>query len=207
VNPGCVCQRNSGPEPGVILGREKMLGKQRALFVGSPIGAVAVVVLLIGCGPVLVPSGATPHASATATPTSATLVSPSAVASSAGGVTGISTTGDPAPTPVIAVVRGQKLALAAINNGAVITVAVGTEISVNLAAWGNPPYTWTAETSDNPQAIRASTASQETGSSAATFVAVTTGTAILSATNNPNCHPCRPPSEHWQVTVHVVSRG
>jgi hypothetical protein len=182
-----------------------MLRKQRALFVGSPIGAV--VALLIGCGPVAVPSGAASHASATATPTLATLVSPSAVASSAGGVTGVSTTGGPAPTPVVAVVRGQKLALGTINNGAVITVPVGTEISVNLAAWVIPPYSWTTVTSDNPQTIRASTASQGRGSSAATFTAVATGTGILSATNNPNCLPCGPPSELWQVTVHVVSRG
>lgn len=184
-----------------------MLTKQRALFSVSPIGAVAVVVLLIGCGPVVVPSRAPSHARATATPTLATLVSPSAVTSSAGGVTGVSTTGGPAPTPVVAVVRGQKLALAAINNGAVITVPVGTEISVNLAAWVSPPYSWTTVTSDNPQTIRARTASQETGSSAASFTAVATGTAILSATNNPNCLDCGPPSEHWQVTLHVVSRG
>jgi hypothetical protein len=184
-----------------------MLRKQRALFSVSPIGAVAVVVLLIGCGPVVVPSGAASHARATGTPTSATLVSPSAVASSAGGVTGISTTGGPAPTPLVAMVRGEKLALGAINNGAVITVPVGTKISVNLAAWVSPPYSWTTVTSDNPVAIRASTVSQETGSSAATFTAVATGTAILSATNNPNCLPCGPPSELWQVTLHVVSRG
>jgi hypothetical protein len=35
-------------------------------------------------------------------------------------------------------------------------------------------------------------------------MAVASGTATLSATINPNCHACGPPSELWDVTVRVI---
>jgi hypothetical protein len=115
----------------------------------------------------------------------------------------VTTSGVPVPTAAPAVVTGQELRVGASNNGAVVTVPVGTEITVSLAAWVNPPYSWTAVISRNPQAIRLRAASQEKGSSTATFTAIATGVGILTATNNPNCLPCGPPSALWQVTIRV----
>ena len=83
-------------------------------------------------------------------------------------------------------------------------VPVGTVISIELTAGSTPPYTWTAVTSDAPATVRGITDHQHLGTTTATFKASTTGTATLSASDNPNCAPCGPPSERWVVTVRVV---
>jgi len=96
------------------------------------------------------------------------------------------------------------VSLRASSNGESISVPLGTEIFVDLAASTNPPYSWTEVTSSAPETLRDDTARQYAGNSTATLKAVATGTATVSATNNPNCDACGPPSEVWEVTIHIV---
>jgi hypothetical protein len=122
---------------------------------------------------------------------------------SANGVTGVDTTGGAPPTPVPVSIRGHAAVLGIRNNGAIITVPIGTEISVELRAATQPPYTWTVVTSTNLAVLQPGSATEENGGSVAAFSATALGVSVLSASDNPACHMCGLPSELWEVTVHV----
>ena len=156
--------------------------------------------LLLGCGQPSALSSVGSFSGATPTPTGVPPVLHSAVAK---GVTGVSTTGGAPPTPVPVSIRGHTALLGIRNNGATIAVPIGTEISVELGAATQPPYTWTVVTSTNPAVVEPGSATDEKGGSVATFTASALGVSLLSASDNPVCVMCGLPSELWEVTVDV----
>jgi hypothetical protein len=159
--------------------------------------------LLVGCGQPAFLASVGSFSAATSTHTG---VPPALPSASAKGVTGVGTTGGAPPTPLPVSIRGHAAVLGIRNNGTTIAVPIGTEISVELRAATQPPYTWTVVTSTNPAVLQPGFAAQENGGSVAPFTATTLGISVLSASDNPACAMCGLPSELWEVTVHVDPR-
>jgi hypothetical protein len=90
------------------------------------------------------------------------------------------------------------------DNGSIRTVSTGTAIVVRLP--GVARFRWTVPNSSNSGVVRLVAGSGGTdGSSQATFAAVATGEAVLTAIDNPFCFPvcALPPAGGWRVTIVV----
>jgi hypothetical protein len=165
---------------------------------GAIVGCAAL--LVAGCGQPAFLASVGSFSAATSAPPG---VPPAVHSAGANGVSGVGTTGGAPPTAVPVSIRGHTAILGIRNSGATITVPIGTEISVELGAATQPPYTWTVVTSTNPAVLQPGSATEENGGSVAAFSATALGVSVLSASDNPACHMCGLPSELWEVTVHV----
>ncbi len=96
----------------------------------------------------------------------------------------------------------QTVMVTEADSGHGVTLHKGDGLDVVLA--GPASYTWTEPvTSDQTVMNRVGAASGATAS--ADFLAVGSGTATVTATDNPNCYPqCAAPSRAFQLTVSVT---
>ncbi|HEY7946922.1 MAG TPA: hypothetical protein VID75_04555 [Acidimicrobiales bacterium] len=106
--------------------------------------------------------------------------------------------GLPAPTPG----RSRTVTVTEADNGRSITLHRGDRLDVTLAGRGG--FTWTEPVSSN-QAVLRRKAGSPGPTASATFLALSTGKAIVSAEDNPNCYPlCKIASRPFDVDVSVT---
>ena len=111
----------------------------------------------------------------------------------------------PTPAPSSSPVPPGTLTLTEADAGRSITVHRGETVVVQLHAM--QAYVWSAPRSSNQAVMVQRSASQSSnGDAGGSFAAIATGTADLSATENPRCYPqCLPPSRYWSVHITVIS--
>ena len=81
---------------------------------------------------------------------------------------------------------------------------VGAAVEVTLTP--DPGYHYSDPASSDQAVLREATLTAAPGGVIAEFSAVQAGTAMLTATEDPNCRPqCGAPSRLWQATVVVTS--
>ena len=109
------------------------------------------------------------------------------------------------PAPSSTPVPPGTLTLTEADAGRSITVHRGETIVVQLHAM--QAYIWSVPRSSNQAVVAQRSGTQSTnGDASGSFSAVATGTADLSATENPRCYPqCLPPSRYWSVHITVIS--